>query len=235
MRQGFLEGVERGGVVELGQGPVEPGFGGFKGLAVVAIDFAILLALLLIGHAARLQPVQEIAQLAQHLLGVVEQFAGVRADAAHYAGTRPAALLSGPGPAVLSGLAGDDSISGGDGNDVMWVGRGADAEYGGPGDDVLHALADDNQLDIVDCGPGYDVAWLSPAGKGDGASGATAATKAVSGGAGIIDGGPPAGGPSAAPGCSPSQAASRPWAARPTPRTSSTARASRPSRSPSAS
>jgi Ca2+-binding RTX toxin-like protein len=76
---------------------------------------------------------------------------------------------------VIYGGRGDDVIKGGDdsdveyggaGNDVMWVGRGVDAEYGGPGNDVLHALADDNRLDIVDCGPGHDVAWLNVAEKG---------------------------------------------------------------------
>jgi hypothetical protein len=45
---------------------------------------------------------------------------------------------------------------------VIWVGSGADREYGGPGDDVLHALANDNQVDYVDCGPGDDVAYENP-------------------------------------------------------------------------
>jgi len=71
---------------------------------------------------------------------------------------------------VIYGNAGDDLIKGGEGGDVeyggrgddtMWVGRGRDVEFGGPGNDVLHALADDDQLDIVDCGPGNDVAWLN--------------------------------------------------------------------------
>jgi Ca2+-binding RTX toxin-like protein len=51
-------------------------------------------------------------------------------------------------------------IYGGDGNDVLWVGAGADVQYGGPGNDILHALANDNQPDIVNCGPGYDVAYV---------------------------------------------------------------------------
>jgi Ca2+-binding RTX toxin-like protein len=76
---------------------------------------------------------------------------------------------------VIYGGKGDDVIKGGDdndveygggGNDVMWVGRGVDTEYGGPGNDVLHALADDNRLDVVDCGAGRDVAWLNVAEKG---------------------------------------------------------------------
>jgi hypothetical protein len=50
---------------------------------------------------------------------------------------------------------------GGFGPDSMWAGSGADRQFGGPGDDVLHALADDDQVDALDCGPGNDVAWLS--------------------------------------------------------------------------
>jgi Ca2+-binding RTX toxin-like protein len=75
-------------------------------------------------------------------------------------------IYGGRGDDVIKGGDGNDVEYGGAGNDVMWVGRGADAEYGGPGNDVLHALADDNQLDIVDCGPGHDVAWLNVAEKG---------------------------------------------------------------------
>ena len=37
---------------------------------------------------------------------------------------------------------------------------------GGQGDDVLHALANDDQLDGLDCGPGQDVAWLNQAERG---------------------------------------------------------------------
>jgi Ca2+-binding RTX toxin-like protein len=67
---------------------------------------------------------------------------------------------------LIKGGDGNDVEYGGEGNDVMWVGRGADAEYGGPGDDVLHALADDNRPDIVDCGAGHDIAWLNVAERG---------------------------------------------------------------------
>jgi hypothetical protein len=42
----------------------------------------------------------------------------------------------------------------------MWAGPGADVQYGGTGNDVLHALANDNQPDVLDCGPGYDVAYV---------------------------------------------------------------------------
>ena len=75
-------------------------------------------------------------------------------------------VYGGQGDDTIKGGDGNDVEYGGDGNDVMWVGRGADAEFGGPGNDVLHALADDNQLDIVDCGAGHDVAWLNVNEKG---------------------------------------------------------------------
>ena len=54
-------------------------------------------------------------------------------------------------------------MSGGDGNDRIWVGSGADIENGGDGNDVMHALAADNQVDQVDCGPGDDVAYENAA------------------------------------------------------------------------
>jgi hypothetical protein len=55
---------------------------------------------------------------------------------------------------------GNDVVYGGAGNDVLWVGAGADVQYGGTGNDILHALANDNQPDIINCGPGYDVAYV---------------------------------------------------------------------------
>ena len=60
---------------------------------------------------------------------------------------------------MLRGRPGDDTIDGGDGNDRIWVGSGADVENGGDDNDVMHALAADNQVDRVDCGPGNDVAY----------------------------------------------------------------------------
>ncbi len=62
---------------------------------------------------------------------------------------------------VIHGRSGNDSLHGRAGNDVIWGGRGADAEFGGPGNDTLYALADDNRLDVVNCGPGFDTAWLN--------------------------------------------------------------------------
>jgi RTX calcium-binding nonapeptide repeat (4 copies) len=69
-------------------------------------------------------------------------------------------VFGGRGNDVLRGGPGNDVLYGGDGNDVMWAGPGADVQYGGPGNDVLHALANDNQPDVLDCGPGFDVAYV---------------------------------------------------------------------------
>jgi Ca2+-binding RTX toxin-like protein len=65
------------------------------------------------------------------------------------------------GDDVLHGGDGNDVLYGGDGNDSIWGGLGADIEYGGPGDDVLHSLANDNAVDILDCGPGNDTAYVN--------------------------------------------------------------------------
>ena len=61
----------------------------------------------------------------------------------------------------MHGGPGDDTLNGGPRRDLMWGGRGVDHEFGGDGNDVLHALARDDQVDTLDCGPGArDVAWL---------------------------------------------------------------------------
>jgi Ca2+-binding RTX toxin-like protein len=75
-------------------------------------------------------------------------------------------VYGGVGNDLIKGGDGNDVEYGGDGNDTMYGGRGADALYGGPGNDTLYALADDNQVDIVDCGAGHDVAWLNAGEKG---------------------------------------------------------------------
>jgi Ca2+-binding RTX toxin-like protein len=49
-------------------------------------------------------------------------------------------------------------LYGGEGNDVLWAGAGGDVQFGGQGSDVLHALANDDQRDVMDCAPGLDVA-----------------------------------------------------------------------------
>ena len=60
----------------------------------------------------------------------------------------------------MRGGPGNDAIFGGQGNDVTWAGAGADVQNTGAGNDILHALANDNQPDILDCGPGFDVAYV---------------------------------------------------------------------------
>src|SRR6185436_19049079 len=61
----------------------------------------------------------------------------------------------------VHGGPGDDTLNGGSRRDFLWGGWGVDHEFGGDGNDVLHALARDNQVDTLDCGPGdHDVAWL---------------------------------------------------------------------------
>ncbi|HZT44951.1 MAG TPA: hypothetical protein VFA24_02125 [Gaiellaceae bacterium] len=67
-------------------------------------------------------------------------------------------VWGGQGDDVLRGGPGNDVLYGGDGGDVMWPGSGVDVQYGGAGNDVLHALANDNQPDIISCGPGFDTA-----------------------------------------------------------------------------
>ena len=69
-------------------------------------------------------------------------------------------VYGGSGNDVIRGGPGNDVLYGQSGNDVMWAGAGADVQYGGAGNDVLHALANDNQPDVLDCGRGYDVAYV---------------------------------------------------------------------------
>ena len=58
----------------------------------------------------------------------------------------------------VSGNRGNDVVQGGYGDDGLFGGWGSDRVYGGRGDDVLHALAPDGELDLLDCGPGRDTA-----------------------------------------------------------------------------
>jgi Ca2+-binding RTX toxin-like protein len=69
-------------------------------------------------------------------------------------------VYAGRGNDVARGGPGNDVVYGGAGNDVLWVGAGADVQSGGEGNDILHALANDNQPDVIDCGPGFDVAYV---------------------------------------------------------------------------
>ena len=92
----------------------------------------------------------------------------------------------GDGDDRMAGGPDDDTQEGGPGNDRIFANRGRDTSDGGPGDDVLWALirfdvtgpgdlagdvvrggegndrfrTRDGELDIVSCGPGFDVARL---------------------------------------------------------------------------
>jgi Ca2+-binding RTX toxin-like protein len=56
----------------------------------------------------------------------------------------------------LNGSARDEVIDGGGGDDSIVDGGGSDHDYGGAGNDAITAF--DADVDIVDCGPGNDVA-----------------------------------------------------------------------------
>jgi Ca2+-binding RTX toxin-like protein len=71
------------------------------------------------------------------------------------------------GADLLYGEGGNDTLLGGRGNDVLFGGRGADVLdggrgldrlYGGPGNDLVKAR--DGARDVVDCGPGRDLAFV---------------------------------------------------------------------------
>jgi Ca2+-binding RTX toxin-like protein len=69
-------------------------------------------------------------------------------------------LDGGNGLDIVRGRAGDDTVAGGNGRDLLFGGWGADTLSGGDGNDRLHALAKDGQVDVLDCGPGRDVALV---------------------------------------------------------------------------
>jgi Ca2+-binding RTX toxin-like protein len=65
-------------------------------------------------------------------------------------------VLGGRGNDRLFGAPGNDVIFGGPGNDRIDPGSGRDHVSAGPGNDRV--LARDRQRDVIDCGPGHDVA-----------------------------------------------------------------------------
>jgi hypothetical protein len=74
-------------------------------------------------------------------------------------GTAGADLIYGlGGNDTLNGGKGNDVLYGGTGNDTLVGGLGRDRLFGGPGNDVLRAR--DGRRDVVDCGPGRDVAYV---------------------------------------------------------------------------
>jgi Ca2+-binding RTX toxin-like protein len=77
-----------------------------------------------------------------------------------YGGSNDDTVSGGDGDDRIAGNKGDDTVSGGNGNDSLFGGFGADLVSGGDGNDVLHALAADGQPDVLDCGRGYDTAYV---------------------------------------------------------------------------
>ncbi len=66
--------------------------------------------------------------------------------------------MGGEGKDDVHGGTGNDVVRGGTGDDRLWAGPGNDRVFGGPGDDILHALAADDDPDLLDCGAGHDTA-----------------------------------------------------------------------------
>jgi virginiamycin B lyase len=74
-------------------------------------------------------------------------------------------LVGGPGNDRLVGGSGNDRLFGGPGNDILFGGAGNDRITPGPGRDRVFAGAGndrifsrDSRRDVIDCGPGHDVA-----------------------------------------------------------------------------
>jgi Ca2+-binding RTX toxin-like protein len=77
----------------------------------------------------------------------------------HLTGTQYNDLLNGlSGNDVLKGLGGNDVLRGGAGKDVLDGGSGKDTLLGGTGPDTVRAQ--DKTRDLIDCGPGRDVAYV---------------------------------------------------------------------------
>lgn len=69
-------------------------------------------------------------------------------------------LNGGAGNDTLKDPVGNDRLVGGTGNDQLQPGDGRDESYGGAGDDTILAGGDGDR-DLVNCGPGTDVARVS--------------------------------------------------------------------------
>jgi hypothetical protein len=92
-----------------------------------------------------------------------------RGDDVHRGTARDDALRGGRGEDALFGQDGDDQLLGGRGADRLWGGdgsdelfddRGRDRLYGGAGNDRFSTK--DAKRDVIDCGPGEDIAIGDP-------------------------------------------------------------------------
>ena len=69
-------------------------------------------------------------------------------------------MNGGAGNDVAYGGPGNDAVSGGAGNDAAYGGPGTDSVKGGAGNDIIFAR--DGRRDVIDCGPGRDIATVDP-------------------------------------------------------------------------
>ena len=65
-------------------------------------------------------------------------------------------LVGGEGNDLLWGHGLDDTLDGGPGSDILRPGYGRDVVYAGRGNDVIWAAESDGDLDVIECGPGFD-------------------------------------------------------------------------------
>jgi hypothetical protein len=95
--------------------------------------------------------------------GGADQLFGGRGEDCLFGESGRDRLEGGPGHDRISGGTGKDELHGGAGGDSLSGGGGDDVILAGPGDDVIRSNAADPGTDLVDCGGGYDTAYLTPA------------------------------------------------------------------------
>ena len=107
-----------------------------------------------------------------------DRIAGTRGADVIVAGAGKDRISAGKGNDVVCAGAGNDRVLGGRGNDRLFAGPGNDVIFGGPGNDRInpgpgrdrvfagpgndHVFARDRQRDVINCGPGHDVAIVDP-------------------------------------------------------------------------
>jgi hemolysin type calcium-binding protein len=105
-----------------------------------------------------------------------DRLSGRNGDDHLHGGPGADALAGGDGHDLLHGALGDDMATGGDGNDDILTGKGNDTALGGKGGDQLfddhgrdrlhggrgndRFSARDGHRDVIDCGPGEDIAII---------------------------------------------------------------------------
>jgi RTX calcium-binding nonapeptide repeat (4 copies) len=90
--------------------------------------------------------------------GASDQIAGGQGNDRLYGQAGNDSISGGPGNDTISGGPGDDVIAGGPGNDRITPGPGRDRVNAGAGNDRIYSR--DGQRDVINCGPGHDVAII---------------------------------------------------------------------------